>query len=119
MNGPFSRRGFLRGLTTLPLIGGSVSLLGAPTAAAEPISRNLLLAYSEWLRVERNRVHEELFALCERPDLVEFSAMPMTLEPGNRFYVPPRPEMHLPGAASTRAAIVLSAVGADWRGGGR
>lgn len=33
MSGPASRRGFLRGLTTLPLIGGGVTLIGRPAKA--------------------------------------------------------------------------------------
>lgn len=115
MSAPASRRGFLRGLASLPLIGGGISLLGKPTAVAEPVSRELLLAYSEWLRVERNRVHAELFGLTDRPDLLPYSAMPITLEPNNPFYVPPRPEMCVPGPASSRAALALAAVDVEWR----
>ncbi|UGB25573.1 hypothetical protein LPC10_22220 [Methylorubrum sp. B1-46] len=33
---PASRRGFLRGLTTLPLIGGGVTLIGSASAANVP-----------------------------------------------------------------------------------
>ena len=44
---PASRRGFLRGLTTLPLIGGGVALIGAPSAVAEPVTRSMLETYSE------------------------------------------------------------------------
>ncbi len=39
------RRGFLRGLVTLPLIGGGVTLIGNPTAAAEPVTKELLVNY--------------------------------------------------------------------------
>jgi hypothetical protein len=42
MTNPNTRRGFLRGLTAFPLIGGGVTLIGNPTAAAEPVSRDLL-----------------------------------------------------------------------------
>ena len=48
-----ARRGFLRGLAHLPLIGGGVTLLGNPTAAAEPVTEELLDSYSEWLHYER------------------------------------------------------------------
>lgn len=41
MTGPESRRGFLRGLVSLPLIGGGVTLIGAPTAAATPVTPDL------------------------------------------------------------------------------
>jgi len=37
MHDPNTRRGSLCGLTTLPLIGGGVTLIGQPTAAAAPI----------------------------------------------------------------------------------
>lgn len=46
---PSSRRGFLRGLTRLPLIGGGVALIGAPTAVAEPLTPALLDSYEAWL----------------------------------------------------------------------
>ena len=54
-----NRRTFLRGLTTLPLIGGSVALLGSPTRAAEPVTEELLDSYSEWLYYERRLLCEE------------------------------------------------------------
>ena len=38
MNAPHDRRGFLRGLAALPLIGGSVAILGKPTQAAVPVT---------------------------------------------------------------------------------
>ena len=43
------RRTFLRGLATLPLIGGSVALIGKPTAAAVPVTDALLERYTSWL----------------------------------------------------------------------
>ncbi|MBA9071737.1 hypothetical protein FHR71_005523 [Methylobacterium sp. RAS18] len=109
------RRGFLQALAALPLIGGAVSLTGSPSAVAEPITRDLLLAYSEWLRVERNRVHVELWP-DEDPSLVAMSALPVALDRGKLFYVPQLPaDAYGERAASTRAALVLSAVGCDWR----
>lgn len=47
-----SRRGFLRGLTTLPLIGGSVALVGSPTAAAVPVTGGTIATYLAWLHFE-------------------------------------------------------------------
>lgn len=112
------RRGFLRGLLSLPLISGGITLIGAPSAVADPVTRETLFAYSEWLRVERNRVHDELFP-NEEPRLRQYSAFPQTLATDNPFHVPPRPDLHA-GAlpASTRAALVLSTVGCDWLEGG-
>ena len=57
MSNPSSRRGFLRGLTTLPLIGGGVVLTGEPTSAATPITPGLLATYSAWLAYERMKLH--------------------------------------------------------------
>ena len=48
------RRAFLRQLASLPLIGGAVTLIGNPTAAAVPATPELLDAYEEWLDLERS-----------------------------------------------------------------
>ncbi len=48
------RRAFLRGLASLPLIGGGVTLIGNPTAAAVPTTPQLLDAYNDWLDLERS-----------------------------------------------------------------
>ena len=48
------RRAFLRSLAALPLVGGSVAILGQPTAAAVPVTGALLEAYNEWLDLERS-----------------------------------------------------------------
>ena len=102
------RRGFLRGLTTLPLIGGGVTLIGNPTRAAEPVSPALLDSYDCWLFYERQRLQVERYQT-------------------NRTFVPVDNggfgchSQADAGAAlpSTRAAIVPSAVGCDWREGVR
>ncbi|MDP4006923.1 hypothetical protein [Methylobacterium sp. NEAU K] len=60
MTGPASRRGFLRGLTALPLIGGGVTLIGAPSAVAEPITPRLLREYHDWLMFERSCLTREI-----------------------------------------------------------
>jgi hypothetical protein len=54
------RRGFLRGLVTLPLIGGGLSLIGAPSAVAEPVTPALLAAYRRWLQMEQYLLFEEM-----------------------------------------------------------
>ena len=54
------RRAFLRGLTTLPLIGGSVALIGKPTAAAVPVTLQLAEAYLGWLRLEHCKLMHEI-----------------------------------------------------------
>jgi hypothetical protein len=67
-----ARRGFLRGLTTLPLIGGGVTLIANPTRAAEPINDQLLDTYEKCLFFERHTLYRERFpdgsAAALRPD---------------------------------------------------
>jgi hypothetical protein len=46
------RRGFLRQLCGLPLIGGGLSLIGAPTATAEPGTPEMLSVDKLWLHFE-------------------------------------------------------------------
>jgi hypothetical protein len=53
MAGPSSRRGFLSGLASLPLIGGSVALIGSPTAAAVPVTGGTIATYLAWLHFEQ------------------------------------------------------------------
>lgn len=71
VDGPSSgRRGFLRGLVTLPLIGGGVTLIGNPTAAAVPaenpeliqLGRRLIEAEAAWKQAEEHR--QQVRALC-------------------------------------------------------
>lgn len=119
MTGPANRRGFLRGLVSLPLIGGGVTLIGSPTAVAEPVTRQLLERYSEWLRMERNSIHQELFPGCDQFALW-CSASAARYRPEQEFYIPPAPaSWEQAASASTRAALVLSTVGCNWRDGGR
>ena len=131
MSAPASRRGFLRDLATLPLIGGGVTLIGTPTAVAAPVTHELLESYDAWLEYERrylqwerNRDTEMVYRM-HRPFVMQI------LDREGRAKEPPRPCDWIPqdnlGAAyhrhgtpapSTRAALVLSAVGCDWREGG-
>ena len=96
------RRGFLRGLATLPLIGGGVALTGNPTAAAEPVTSELLWEYETWLLCEASAVGREVHPYQERGIVRCFG---------------PACEWHRadPGPASSRAAVVLAAVGVDWK----
>ncbi|MCJ2114103.1 hypothetical protein MKK64_23320, partial [Methylobacterium sp. E-025] len=60
MSTPSNRRGFLRDLVSLPLIGGGVTLIGNPTAVATPITASLLANYETWLNQEAYKVACEL-----------------------------------------------------------
>ncbi|GJD36775.1 hypothetical protein [Methylobacterium aerolatum] len=114
MNDPASRRGFLRGLTTLPLIGGGISLIGAPSAVAQPVTTGLLMAYDEWLFMERRMLCLEQ---CPGDDTRENFRPTNTGAHTYHFDGPGhwRDPHRLP---STRAALVLSAVGCEWEGRG-
>lgn len=112
---PATRRGFLRALTALPMIGGGVALIGSPTGVAAPASRDLLARYSEWLRIERDILHREMFPGVD-PAVARVMSEGGAHASVVQFFVPdgfrswrdaPQP--------STRAALVLSAVGCDWR----
>ncbi len=108
-----SRRGFLQGLAGLPLIGGGVTLIGAPTAAAAPVTDQLLDTYVEWL-------NGELVDLAVERLQGGWEDRRVHGTPAFRFHHPvrwgqPRPATWQP--ASARAAVVLSAVGCVWEGG--
>ena len=76
------RRGFLRQLCTLPMLGGGVALLGAPTAVAEPVTPGLIDAYARWLTLERYLLIEErpqaprerMFSRSPRPSFEGWSS---------------------------------------------
>ncbi|WP_158808440.1 hypothetical protein [Beijerinckia sp. L45] len=114
-----ARRTFLGRLATLPLIGGSVALIGNPTAVAEAVTLPLLDLYADWLAVEYGEclIERSGFkqpehaadAMCWRR---EWCRDNLTLNPrGDRFLAAPSTP------ASSRAAVVLSAVDYEWREG--
>ena len=121
MSAPASRRGFLRGLVSLPLIGGGVTLIGAPTAVAEPISQQLLHEYHDWLMFERSSLIREAFGSADRfgPGSCFGAALKWHRARGE-FRTTSEGEPLGDGVSfpSTRAALVLSAVGCDWQRGG-
>ncbi|MCJ2059807.1 hypothetical protein MKL09_25165 [Methylobacterium sp. J-048] len=105
MSMPLARRGFLRGLTTLPLIGGGVTLIGQPSAAAVPVTSGLLATYSAWLHYERMALN--CSALWPEP-----SKFVPGDNPGFKFHDDSPTGWVREGVeAQRRAAIVLAAVG--------
>jgi hypothetical protein len=114
MTVPASRRGFLSGLVSLPLIGGGVKLIGNPSAVAAPITDAALDAYSEWLFMERR-----LLCMERYPNWKDAECFVPCNTGASSFHLPDSPVrwQDLP-QPSTRAALVLSAVGCDWRRGG-
>ncbi|GJE00013.1 hypothetical protein [Methylobacterium isbiliense] len=109
MTSQHDRRGFLRGLVTLPLVGGGITLIGAPTGVAEPASDWLLQNYSTWIERERRRVAEVLGA----GGAVQILYGPASDWFDQELATPPE---EIRTRVATRAAVVLSAVGCDWRG---
>lgn len=117
---PLPRRGFLAGLAKLPLVGGSVALLGQPSAVAEPVSEALLWSYKSWLHYEQRMLSYEL-AGHDRDRSKDISRLFFMACPGADWHFQwARKGMRgLSGwddapQPSTRAALVLSAVGCDW-----
>jgi hypothetical protein len=114
-----SRRSFLRGLTQLPLIGGGVSLIGNPVRADVPITKDLLDSYDAWLDAERRWLQWERYRNLDHYNATAIHPFIDRLNGGNYDYVPlanggTRFHGLDRAPASTRAAIVLSAIGCDW-----
>ena len=101
MTGPHDRRGFLRGLVSLPLVGGSVTLLGQPTAAAVPVTDALLQNYASWLFMERRLLSFEMYGEHRQYHLPNTTG-------GHFHWQEVRAGIVHP---SSRAAVVLSAAG--------
>src|SRR5215203_3733402 len=79
------RRGFLRGLVSLPLIGGGVTLIGSPTAAAVPVTKELLDSYDAWLFYERRYLHFERYGSANRAELAKDEWMLTNTRTGEAF----------------------------------
>ncbi|MCJ2048615.1 hypothetical protein [Methylobacterium sp. J-070] len=103
MSGPANRRGFLRGLTTLPLIGGSVALIGTPVRAAQPVTPGMLATYSAWLHFEQRAIQ------CAVG--MENGTFIPCLNPGSHFHFDHFSKDRFALDAQLRAPVVLSAVG--------
>jgi hypothetical protein len=119
------RRGFLRSLAALPLIGGSVALIGSPTAAAVATTPDMIEAYKTWLNMELRFLAWEMagdptFIERYRHDpAVDGDRVQLSDRIGRSLmFVGDSGHYHFDEAGtapSTRAALVLSAVGCDWR----
>ena len=103
------RRAFLSHLVKLPLIGGAMGLIGQPQAVAEPVTRELLDAYRSWLLLEYAYLSAELYPERRHCD---FGFNPNNA--GGFYHWRPYGQPSAP-APSTRAAVVLSSVGCDWK----
>ena len=127
MSDLLARRGFLRGLAHLPLVGGGVALLGNPTAAAEPVTEALLDRYLAWLAYEhRQAVREHKFRSAFKSALRHpgeeaphaYATRAAREGPDYMLWFPDAPDVEQAVTAaptSTRAAVVLAAAGCDWR----
>lgn len=108
MSNALARRGFLRGLAHLPLVGGAVTILGSPTAAAEPVTTEMLWSYKTFLDMEHRHLAWEMRGSYGY-GFRELMRVTVLDNPAGRFHgTDERPP-------STRAAVVLSAVGCGWR----
>jgi hypothetical protein len=113
-----SRRGFLASLVRLPLIGGGLAVLGAPSAVALPRSEELLRRYVIFLGREQQAARIELDAL-RYPH--HFANMGYSLHAPETWRAAPWWQeipaddaveaLIVAAPASARAALVLSAAG--------
>lgn len=101
------RRAFLSSLAALPMIGGSVALIGQPTAAAVVPTIGILTNYESWLAWERYQLQREIWGDDVARRCTTFLAMN---NPGEQWHNPWRDGEVCP-PASTRAAVVLATVG--------
>lgn len=111
------RRSFLSGLTRLSLIGGSVALLGQPSAVAEPVTPELIEAYKTWLALEHRFLSWQMAAdpfFIETYRLKDDDQVARSKKIGGyEWYVGDSAKDH--DNAYSHAALVMSAVGCDWR----
>lgn len=118
MAAPASHRGFLSGLASLPLIGGSVALIGSPKAVAAPVTEVLLREYHDWLMYERSCLVREMCgpkAGAESVNNFYGEALRWHRARGElRLCAEGRPMGDGVSFPSTRAALVLSTVGCGW-----
>ena len=115
------RRSFLRGLASLPMIGGGVTLIGNPTAAAVPVTRDLINSYKSWLFMEHRMLSYEMAgydsALAHDIERVSWAG-----SPGDTWHFQwGREGARLAGwleapQPSSRAAVILSAAGVPLAG---
>lgn len=122
INRPGSRRGFLRGLASLPLIGGAMALIGAPVAVAEPRTREQLTRYLAWLANEHAAALLELrYGLGDSSDvdwIGDHAGWASNRLETPLYWFPDAPDVEravIAARPSTRAAIVMAAVGCDGR----
>ncbi len=114
----FSRRGFLSSLVAIPYIGGGLKLFGAPTAAALPVSAELLRRYCVFLGREQQAARVEL-ELVRSPWFFEREGYSLTdAETWRRaawwMEIPADStveELVTRSPSSSRAAVVMAAAG--------
>ncbi len=116
-----TRRAFLSGLSQLPLIGGGVAIIGAPTASAEPVTDDLMHSYKNWLFFEHRMLSHEL-ARYDEPLAREIERSFLCRNGGARWHFRHQAregsrlaDWESQPQPSSRAAVVLSAVGCEWR----
>ena len=111
------RRTFLRGLASLPLIGGGVTLIGQPTAAAVPVTDDILAAYDQWLFYERRFLLLEQYGHRGRAMVRDMERAVPVGTFADRFHFPRDGSWQDQPQPSSRAAVILSAAGVPLIGG--
>lgn len=119
MTGPASRRGFLSGLVSLPMIGGGVTLIGSPVGVAETPSRPCLENYSAWLHYEQRALQSVLYPeSCGSGTRIPLDNRAAHFHFADRFGHDGWWD-RVCAETAARAPVVLATVGCDWREAGR
>lgn len=108
------RRSFLRGLVSLPLIGGGVTLVGQPTAAAVPVSSMLVERYALFLADEAREAFIEAREMRHLAQGYPERAAVVRDHLEQTMWAPSNPWIHgllEHQRPSARAAVILSAAG--------
>ncbi|RVC64055.1 hypothetical protein [Mesorhizobium sp.] len=121
ITGRFSRRAMLLGaLASVPAIGGAAAAVASPVSSIPvPDRRALLQAYNEWLFYERlllmPAIHPDARDPYREADFVPCNTLATHYHFPLRQSGDTRPAWEIPASPATRAFLVLSTVGMDFR----
>lgn len=100
-------------IAALPIISGAAALVTTSRAAAQPVTRELLVNYADWLLLKRRRLLRKIFIDPFRVAAAQQAFISHNTA-ADLFHIMFDGQGGSP-EASNRADLVLNAVGCDWR----